>query len=389
MRTRHVPVLIRLVAVLGVLSAGVSGCRLTSGHTPAMRRLSLPASPASVLVIITNPDSSLAMGALAIGSARPGERLLILSEQDGAVLASSQAPASPNMQVNGPPTALPAHPTSFQKARYAQAAGQYQKTVLDDMASLRIQQHEELATWAKSVVASADTKAILQSAQSASIGADLGSAASDLFSLRQTGLGYETGTVIAIMGVDDATAGFAPTLPSGLRSSSVVVDNFPGNTDEQAAWQSSLEQGGAARVVLLTSVTEDQLVPVVQQGLDGAVTDTLTSVLFALGQYKLQAAALPQMRRLLYLFTVRYPGATVTINGYTDNLPASGGNLRLSRLRAQEVEDWLIAHGVAAARLQAFGYGDTDPVAPNTADGQPLNRRVVVVIDPATTAEAG
>jgi outer membrane protein OmpA-like peptidoglycan-associated protein len=44
---------------------------------------------------------------------------------------------------------------------------------------------------------------------------------------------------------------------------------------------------------------------------------------------------------------------------------------------------WLVAHNVAAGRLQAFGYGDTDPVAPNTSGGQPLNRRVVVVIDPA------
>jgi outer membrane protein OmpA-like peptidoglycan-associated protein len=202
-------------------------------------------------------------------------------------------------------------------------------------------------------------------------------------------LGYGTGTVIAIMGVVETTVRFVPTLPSGLRSSSVVVDNFPGSIGEQAAWQSSLMQSGAARMVLITSATEDQLVPVVQEGLDGAVTDTLTSVLFALGQHKLQAAARPQMLQLLYLLIVKYPRATVTINGYTDNLPVPGGNLRLSQLRAQEVEAWLIAHGVAAGRLQAFGYGDTDPVAPNTSHGQPLNRRVVVVIDPATVAGAG
>ena len=36
-------------------------------------------------------------------------------------------------------------------------------------------------------------------------------------------------------------------------------------------------------------------------------------------------------------------------------------------------------------RLQTFGYGDTDPVAPNSPAGQPLNRRVVVVIDPAVS----
>lgn len=392
MSTRRVPVPVRLVVVLGVLLTSVSGCRITSGHAQAMRTLVLPAAKTSVLVIITDSGSPRAMratGALAVGSARPGERLLILSAQDGAVLASAQATPSPSMQVAQPPAGLPAHPTSFQKARYAQAVQQYQKTVLRDTAALRSQQQEEVAAWARSAVAAAGARAILQSARNASINADLGSAASDLFSLRQAGLGYGTGTVIVIMGINAAAAELAPKLPSGLRSSSVVVDNFPGNVDEQAAWQSSLEQRGAARVVMLTPVTEDQLVPVVRQGLDGAVTDTLTSVLFSLGHYKLQAAALPQMRRLLYLLTVRYPYATVTIDGYTDNLPFPGGNLRLSELRAQEVEDWLIAYGIAAGRLQAFGYGDTDPVAPDTPHGQPVNRRVVVVIDPAMEAGTG
>jgi outer membrane protein OmpA-like peptidoglycan-associated protein len=124
---------------------------------------------------------------------------------------------------------------------------------------------------------------------------------------------------------------------------------------------------------------------VVRQSLDGAITDTLTSVLFARGRYTLQAAALPQLRHLLHLLAVTYPHATATVNGYTDNLPmpGAGGNLMLSQRRAQTVVQWLVANKIAAGRLQAFGYGDTDPVAPNTSGGQPLNRRVVVVIDPA------
>ena len=392
MGTRRVPVLVGFVIMLGILLTSVSGCRITSGYPRAMRTLALPAAKTSALVIIANfgsPRAMRATGALAAGSARPGERLLVLSAQGGAILASAQAPLSPGMQVAQPPGSLPAHPTSFQKARYGQAVQRYEKAMLRETATLRRRQQEELAAWARSVVATAGARAVLQSARNVSIGADLGSAASDLFSLRQAGLGYGTGTVIAIMGVDDTTAGFAPTLPPGLRSSSVVVDSFPGSIDEQAAWQSSLVQSGATRVVILTSVTEDQLIPVVQQGLDGAVADTLTSVLFALGRYKLQVAALPQMRWLLYLLTVRYPHATVTINGYTDNLPFPGGNLRLSQLRAKEVQEWLVAHGVVAGRVQAFGYGNTDPVAPNTPDGQPLNRRVVVVIDPSTIAAAG
>jgi len=65
---------------------------------------------------------------------------------------------------------------------------------------------------------------------------------------------------------------------------------------------------------------------------------------------------------------------------------APGGNLLLSQRRAEAVEKWLTAHGVAAGRLQAFGYGDTDPIAPDKPQGQPLNRRVVVVLDPAVSS---
>jgi outer membrane protein OmpA-like peptidoglycan-associated protein len=255
-----------------------------------------------------------------------------------------------------------------------------------DLAALHRQQHKELTAWARSVVAGADSDPVLRRAQYTDIGADLGAVASDLFSLRQVGLGPGTRTVIAILGVDSDTARTAPTPPASLQGSTVVVDGFPGSTGEQAAWQASLLQGGAARAVLLTPATDDQLTSIVQQGLDGAVTDTLSSVLFGLGQYTLRAAAIPQLHHLLGLLTVSFPGATATINGYTDNLPVPGGNLRLSRLRARQIQRWLIAHGVAADRIQAFGYGDTDPVAPDTATGQPLNRRVVVVIDPAAPA---
>jgi outer membrane protein OmpA-like peptidoglycan-associated protein len=386
MTALRVPAPVRLVAVLGIIVLGLSGCGL---HRPHLTRtLVLPVPRTSVLVIITDPDSVpvlRATGALAAASARPGERIIILSLAGGATLASSQAPVSPTMQVPTPPAPLPPHPTIFQQARHVQVLRRYQNMMLGDLAALRRQQRDELVAWARSVAADA-ARPSLQRAQNASVGADLSAAASDLFSLRQAGLGSGTGTVIAILGVGSAATRTAPTSPTGLQGSTVVVEGFPGSTGEQAAWQTSLLQGGAARAVLLTPATDGQLMSVVQQGLDGTVTDTLTSVLFGPGQYTLRTAALPQLRHLLRLLTVSYPGATATINGYTDNLPVPGGNLRLSLLRARQIEQWLVAHGVVAERIQAFGYGDTDPAAPDTPAGQPLNRRVVVVIDPATPA---
>lgn len=388
MKALHIPLSIQFMVMLSTLVLGISSCRFSTNHSQDMRTLFLPATPVSVLVIITNPDSPSVMratGTLVAASARLREQVIILSSLDGAILASSQAPDPLTIRVPAPPSPLPSRPTSFQKARYRQALQHYQSMVLHGQVALRTKEQQALAAWAKSTMAKADSRPILQSTHNVSISGDLGVAVSDLSSLRQAGVGV-VNTVIVIEGVTGAIARSVPTPLTGLQASTVVVEDFPGTINEETAWQASLVQSGAARAVMLTPAIDDQLIPVVRQGLDGAVTDTLTSVLFGLGQYKLQAAALPQLRRLLYLLTVKYPHATASINGYTDSLPVPGGNLQLSERRAQEVTEWLSAHGVAVGRLQAFGYGDTDPIAPDAAKGQPLNRRVVVVIDPAVSA---
>jgi len=154
----------------------------------------------------------------------------------------------------------------------------------------------------------------LQSTHTVSISGDLGVAVSDLSSLREAGMGV-VNTVIVIEGVIGTIVRSVPPPVANLQASTVVIEDFPGTTNEEAAWQASLVQSGAARAVMLTPAIDDQLKPIVRQGLDGAVTDTLTSVLFGLGQYKLQAAALPQLRRLCCissLSNIRTPQRALT-----------------------------------------------------------------------------
>ena len=338
----------RFLIALAAILAGVTGCRiLPQAQPPGRHSLSLAAARPAVLVAITDPGSVPGMratGALVASTVRPGERVVILGARGGALLASSQAPPSPAAFVPDPPAA-PSHPTSFQRARYDQAVRQYRGVVSRTRTALLQKQREQLRTWAASVIVQAARHPVVQYAGDTSIGADLGAAASAVASMRQAGLPYGTPVVIAVMGVDQAAAPSPPALPA----STVVVDGFPGGADEQAAWQSSLVQDGASRVVVLTSATGDQLVTVVRQGLDGAITDTLTSVLFAAGKYTLQPAALSQLRHLLQLLTVRYPHATASVDGYTDDRPVPGGNILLSQRRAQQVEHWLIQNGIEPA----------------------------------------
>ena len=66
------------------------------------------------------------------------------------------------------------------------------------------------------------------------------------------------------------------------------------------------------------------------------------------------------------------------VSGHTDNTGAAEHNMKLSEGRAQAVVDALVKnYGIDASRLQAKGYGDTKPVAPNdTEGGRAKNRRV-------------
>jgi outer membrane protein OmpA-like peptidoglycan-associated protein len=79
---------------------------------------------------------------------------------------------------------------------------------------------------------------------------------------------------------------------------------------------------------------------------------------------------------------LRHPEITrVEIQGHTDNRGGHDHNQDLSQRRAEAVRDWLIAHGVDGSRLEAHGYGDSNPIAPNiTASGRARNRRVQFII---------
>ncbi|MFL5321676.1 MAG: OmpA family protein, partial [Myxococcaceae bacterium] len=69
------------------------------------------------------------------------------------------------------------------------------------------------------------------------------------------------------------------------------------------------------------------------------------------------------------------------VEGHTDNKGSKSANLKLSQDRATAVADYMIKSGIDASRVEAVGYGDSKPIAPNlTERGRQLNRRVEFVI---------
>jgi OOP family OmpA-OmpF porin len=71
------------------------------------------------------------------------------------------------------------------------------------------------------------------------------------------------------------------------------------------------------------------------------------------------------------------PGLTVAIEGHTDNRASDAHNQALSERRANAVKQYMVAHGVAASRMETHGYGESRPVDSNeTEEGRYNNRRV-------------
>jgi OOP family OmpA-OmpF porin len=71
------------------------------------------------------------------------------------------------------------------------------------------------------------------------------------------------------------------------------------------------------------------------------------------------------------------PEMEVEVQGHTDNTGTAEYNQWLSEKRAQKVKDYLVSKGIDPSRLEAKGYGFTQPVASNdTAEGRAQNRRV-------------
>ena len=67
---------------------------------------------------------------------------------------------------------------------------------------------------------------------------------------------------------------------------------------------------------------------------------------------------------------------SISIIGHADNVGSAKANLQLSRDRAEAVLQCLVEYGVAASRLEANGYGESNPKASNNDEaGRAVNRR--------------
>ncbi len=109
--------------------------------------------------------------------------------------------------------------------------------------------------------------------------------------------------------------------------------------------------------------------------------DIIDSVYFATNKDVILARSFPLLINVADVINSHPDIARILVEGHTDDRGKLAHNLDLSARRARSVVRFLATHGVAEGRLDARGFGPTQPIADNrTEAGRSRNRRVVFTI---------
>ncbi len=174
----------------------------------------------------------------------------------------------------------------------------------------------------------------------------------------------------------------ASALPQ-IRAKPVVS---PNNVREEERKRQAREKmrgmAGEIKGVLASLVREGKVS--VTEGLKGITVEINASVLFPLGEARLQPDAVKALRAVAEVAaTADFP---IIVEGHTDPTPIATpqfpSNWELSGARASSVVRLFIESGVAPQRLTATGFGEQRPVTSNdTQEGRARNRRVTILIE--------
>ena len=103
---------------------------------------------------------------------------------------------------------------------------------------------------------------------------------------------------------------------------------------------------------------------------------TLNSILFETASAELTENDKIELKNVINVLA-QNRNIILEISAHTDDVGTDGDNLKLSEARAKSVMDHLISQKVPAKMLTSKGYGESEPVTPNTSEeSRALNRRV-------------
>ena len=105
------------------------------------------------------------------------------------------------------------------------------------------------------------------------------------------------------------------------------------------------------------------------------VSDAIKNLEFDFGKSTIRSTSYPTLNRVAEILVKK--GFSLKLAGHTDNVGSDAANMKLSKDRAESVKSYLVSQGANPSRIEAVGYGESQPIESNkTAAGRQKNRRV-------------
>ncbi|WP_134090781.1 OmpA family protein [Olivibacter sp. XZL3] len=143
-------------------------------------------------------------------------------------------------------------------------------------------------------------------------------------------------------------------------------DKCPGTAADTKVDGSGCPLPEAKQVVQQITVTEEDR---------RVVDEAIKNLEFDLSKATIRPSSYPSLDKVAKLLVEK--NFSLKLAGHTDNTGSMNLNMRLSKERAEAVKAYLVSKGANPSRIEATGYGPTQPIATNaTAEGRQANRRV-------------
>lgn len=176
-----------------------------------------------------------------------------------------------------------------------------------------------------------------------------------------------SGELIAVNKSNSVTGKYLVVLPAG-RNYSVSA-----NKEAFFFYSASFEVPNNARY---QEIKKDIPLKPIEKG----AKVVLNNIFFETGKATLSPQSRLELDKAVDLMQ-KNPSMVIEVGGHTDNVGDDASNMKLSHERAKSVRDYIVTAGIASARIQAKGYGESNPVAPNDTDeGRKTNRRTEFII---------
>lgn len=162
-----------------------------------------------------------------------------------------------------------------------------------------------------------------------------------------------------------ALDGQTVTTRTGLPLSIAVVDGevILNGTSKVTATGFGADNGVVHIIdTILTPPTVNEVI-----GLENIEFEVSSAVITPAGQEELQKAV---------AFFTEQEGVNAVIEGHTDTDGSEEGNLALSQARAESVLAFLVENGVDAGRLEAVGFGESQPILVDGVEDKVASRRI-------------